>query len=391
MTSPLDDLRVLDLSQAIAGPLVGRALADLGADVVRVEWPGGDVTNRFGAARAGLTGVFTQMNAGKRGVAIDRARPGGTELILRLAAAADVVIENFRPGVLDRAGLGYEALSAANPRLVMVSISGFGRTGSFAGRRAYAPVIHAESGLLARLAEPGGAVNDLAISLADDVAALHATIGVLAALHHRSATGRGQHLDISMLEAMMATDDHMSDTLDDADEPADTRGTVWTAVGGPLLIAGDPRTVWRLLGAHAGLRDGLGPEAGVEEKKTARHAVIAAWVASFDDRDELTAALDAAGLAWASVRNGPTLLASPPVVERGVVAEVDAHDGGTRRVVRMPYHFSAATSGVRGPAPRAGQHNHEVLADWLGLDDAAIATLVATGALRPPPARPATP
>ncbi len=137
-SGPLADLKVLDLSQAIAGPLIGRILADMGADVVRVEWPGGDVTNRFGATRAGLTGLYTHMNAGKRGIAVDRTRPGGTDLLLRLAAVADVVVENFRPGVLDRAGLGWDALSAVNPRLVMVSVSGFGRTGSSAARRAYA-------------------------------------------------------------------------------------------------------------------------------------------------------------------------------------------------------------------------------------------------------------
>ncbi|MSX80706.1 MAG: CoA transferase, partial [Actinobacteria bacterium] len=147
--SPLDGVRVLDLSQAIAGPMTGRVLADLGADVVKVEWTNGDITNRFGPVRGGITGVFLHMNAGKRGISVDRTAPGGTELLLRLAAKADVVVENFRPGVLDRWGLGYEALSAGNPSLVMVSISGFGRTSQESQRQAYAPVLHAEAGLVA--------------------------------------------------------------------------------------------------------------------------------------------------------------------------------------------------------------------------------------------------
>src|SRR5438093_2163169 len=121
MTFPMEGLRVLDLSQAVSGPYAARVLADLGADVVKVEWPRGDITNVFGRKIGGVSGLFTQMNANKRGVAIDLSSPAGVELVLQLAAAADVVIENFRPGVLDRAGLGYDALAARNPRLVLLS------------------------------------------------------------------------------------------------------------------------------------------------------------------------------------------------------------------------------------------------------------------------------
>ena len=176
-------MRVLEFAQAISAPFVGRILADLGADVVKVEWENGDVTNRFGPATAGLTGVFTHMNAGKRGLGVDLKAPGAGDLLHRLADPADVVVANFRPGVLDRAGLDYDYLRATNPDLVMVSISGFGRTSPDAQRPAYAPVLHAESGLLARQAEfDDRPVTDLAMSLADQVAAMHATIAVLAAL-----------------------------------------------------------------------------------------------------------------------------------------------------------------------------------------------------------------
>ena len=169
-TGPLAGRRVLDLTQAIAGPYVGRILADLGADVVKVEWTNGDVTNRFGPPTAGLTGLFTHMNAGKRGIGLDLKSPGAVDLVRRLAGRADVVLENFRPGVLERAGLGYAELSADNPGLVMASVSGFGRTGPEAGRAAYAPVIHAESGILARQAAmDGGPVVDLVMSFADQI------------------------------------------------------------------------------------------------------------------------------------------------------------------------------------------------------------------------------
>src|SRR3954454_6239396 len=242
LPAPLDGVRVLELAQAISAPFVGRILADLGADVVKVEWENGDVTNRFGPPTAGLTGLFTHMNAGKRGVGVDLKGPGGADLLHRLADRAYVVVANFRPGVLDRAGLGYDALQATNPRLVMVSISGFGATSPDSQRPAYAPVLHAESGLLARLAAfDDRPVADLAMSLADQVAAMHATIAVLSAVHQRERTGAGQHIDLSMLESLLATDDHAPDAVD-GPRAADPRGYAWDAAGGPVLVSIDPKT-----------------------------------------------------------------------------------------------------------------------------------------------------
>ena len=380
--SPLDGVRVLDLSQAIAGPMTGRVLADLGADVVKVEWANGDITNRFGPVRAGITGLFLHMNAGKRGVSVDRTAPGGTELLLRLAAKADVVVENFRPGVLDRWGLGYEALSAANPSLVMVSISGFGRTSPESQRQAYAPVLHAEAGLVARQAKVDNMpMTDVAISLADEVAAMHASIAVLAALNMRHRTGMGQHIDLSMLEALIATDDHTSEAVDGRSDINDSRGYVWDVVGGPLLISADPRTTWTRLSAYAGLVDPTPPGASVETKVANRREAMRSWLASFTDRDVLKAGLERANLAWADVRDNSTLFENASLRDGRAVVQVDDHGGGTRGVVRMPYRFSNAESTARGTAPRRGQHNAEVLADWLGTTPEETAALVAGGAL----------
>src|SRR5829696_1796905 len=292
MEGPLAGHRVLDLSQAIAGPMVGRILADLGADVVKVEWPNGDVTNRFGPTIAGLTGVFTHMNAGKRGIGVDLKSPGGAALLRRLAGRADVVVENFRPGILDRAGLGYADIAATNPAVVMASVSGFGRTSPESGRAAYAPVIHAESGLLARQAAVDGRpVTDYTVSFADEIAALHTSVAVLAALTMRARTGVGQHIDMSMLEALVATDDHASDAIDGIDEPADTRGYAWDAPGGPILVATQPRHMWKVLAVAHGLTDGTAPDADVATKAAARRDALAAWMQSFPNRARLVAAL----------------------------------------------------------------------------------------------------
>ena len=188
---PLAGLKVLDFSRVLAGPFAGRMLADLGADVVKIEPPEGDVTRLWGRRVAGIAGYFAQQNAGKRDLCLDLSRSGAAEFVARLAETADVVVENFRPGVMDRLGIGYEVLSTVNPRLVMLSISGFGQAGPESGRAAYAPIVHAESGVVARqVAFTGTPAAELPLSVADTNAALHGLVGLLAALWARERTGQ---------------------------------------------------------------------------------------------------------------------------------------------------------------------------------------------------------
>ncbi|MGH9036283.1 MAG: CaiB/BaiF CoA transferase family protein [Acidimicrobiia bacterium] len=379
---PLEGFRVLDLSRALSGPYAGRLLADLGADVVKVEPPDGDMTRRLGQVRHGLSGLYTQLNPGKRNVCLDLQTPGGRDLARRLAGAADVVVENFRPGVAHRLGLGWEELSAEHPRLVMLSISGFGQTGPEASRRAFAPVIHAESGLLARQSEADGCgPHDLVLGLADSLAGLHGIVAVLAALLLRDRTGAGQHIDMGMLDAVLATDDYLHQVVDQV--PVwPVRGRVWDAPGGPIMIAADPKMIWFELSRHYGLTDPSPAGADVSVKAANRVAVIAAWALAFPSRAELIEALEKAGLAWGEVRTPRNVLESPTVQARAMVADVDDRGGGHRRVVQTPYKFSAAAAGVRGPATYRGEQNREVLAEWLGLDDGEIAALVAGGVLQ---------
>lgn len=377
---PLEGLKVLDLSQALSGPFAGRMLGDLGADVVKVEWPRGDATNLYGLRRNGISGLFFQVNASKRGIAVNRDVPQGRDLLRELAGRADVVIENFRPGVLDRAGLGYEALSAGNPGLIMLSISGFGRTSPEAQRQAYAPVIHAESGLLARQAaldnrEP----TDIALALADSVASLHGVVAILAAVVLRQRTGAGQHIDLSMLEAMVATDDYTHYAIE-GEEVYAARGEIFDAPGGPVLIAADRKTLWHRVSRHVGLPD-PGPTMPPEAAFEARFEAARRWILSFPDRESLIRELEAAQLPWAEVRDTATLLQSPSLQAREVVATVTAHDGEGRGVIRMPYRFSAAVSDVTRGAPARGQHSREVLRDWLGFDDAHVDELTSCGAV----------
>jgi len=374
MPAPLPPWRVLDMSQAISGPYAGRILSDLGADVLRIEGPRTDVTDLFGVVADGRAGMYAQMNAGKRNVGIDLAVAGAADLARDLATQADVLIENFRPGVMDRLGLGYERLSAANPQLIMLSVSGFGATGPDAGRRALAPVIHAESGLLARQAElDDREPTDLPLALADTLTGLHAAIAVLAALHHRAVTGLGQHIGLSMLAAVAASDDHAHAAIDGSTEPYSSRGTIWQAPGGPILIAAPPKHAWVMLSRRGLITDPASPDSDLDTKVRLRQQAIQDWMLTFADRGALIAALEGAGVAWANLADSTAAFADG--------AHTASLPGTDRRVVAMPYDFSAASASVPRAIARRGEHNADALGDWLRYDHARIGELTAAGVL----------
>jgi len=377
---PLAGIRVLDLSRVVSGPYAGRILADLGADVVKVESPAGDITQFAGMIENERSGSFAQMNAGKRSIGIDLDADGSTEIVRSLAAECDVVIENFRPSVLPRRGLGWADLSAINPRLVMLSISGFGATSGYSERRAYAPVIHAESGLLARYAELDGRMpSDIPLALGDVLSSLHGSIAVLAALRLRDVTGVGQHIDMSMLDAMVASDDYQHFVVDDRIEPYPTRGTVWQVAGGPLLLAASAKHAWAEISRQRGLRIGDDVAADVDAKIAARRTALEEWFANFSTRQEVLDELDRLGLAWADIVSPDDVLRSPAFDGRQISTRPDGP--GTRAIVRMPYNFSAATSGPTRGAATTGQDTDDVLREWIGLGDDAIRLLRSTGAL----------
>ena len=381
MDSPLEGLRVLDFSRVLAGPFAGRMLCDLGAEVVKLEPPEGDVSRGWGQRRAGLSGYYTQQNAGKESLCINLDAPGATALVRRLASEADIVIENFRPGVMARHGLAYQDLSADHPRLIMLSISGFGQDGPESHRAAYAAVLHAEAGFVARQAEQDGrAASDPVLSIADMNAGLHGLVGILSALHLRQRTGRGQHIDIAMLDTMLATDDYANFATDEV-PLIRGGGEVWDASGGPIMIVGDFRTIWKLLVKFHGLVDPTPADADLATKIRLRREAVATFFRSFGERKELIAALDHVNLAWGDIRSNVDAFDSPTARARGSLAEVDDRNAGTRRIVQSPYRFSDARSGVRAGAAYRGEHNHDVLARWLDASAEEICQLEVDGIL----------
>jgi len=381
---PLADLTVVDFSQVLAGPYVGRLFADLGANVIKIESPAGDLSRSIAPRRdRGMSGLYTWANVGKRNVCLDLTKDAGHELALALVAKADIVVENFRPGVADRLGIGWEAVHAANPRAVMVSISGFGATSSLRDRGAFAPSIHAATGLLeyqARKTEQP--IRPLADARADITTALHATVAVLAALRVAQRTGQGEYIEMAMYDAVLAAYPETPFELLDPPEPRydtppfDAGGNGWLVVAGPL------QHIWAEASRAFGLEDPAPPGADIPTKARLRHAAIERWMAAQPGRAALIGTLESAKLACAPVETLRDALTGPFARERELLVEVDDRRGGKRRVVRSPYRFSRSAAAVQGPPPRRGEHNVEVLREQLGMRENEIRSLRAVGVLR---------
>ncbi len=402
---PLHGLVVLDLSRVLSGPICGRSLADLGARVIKVEPPAGDLT-RFSVPRHGaISGYYAQQNSGKENVSIDLDTPAGRHLLFDLACRADVLIENFRPGVCARLGVGYDAVAAANPGVIYASLTGFGQTGPWADNRAYAVVAHAAGGLTAEQLEHRQRVsghrvlaND-AWSHGDVYTGLITLSGILAALHARHDTGRGQHLDVAMVDAMLFVNEHAQERLAGETDPGDPAilGSGWspvveTADSTLVSVAGDPGGVacdnfLAVMGRDDLLAD---PAMRTWEGRSARSSALRedfrAFAATIPTAELLIGLLDDAGLAAAEVRSVTELAASDYVAHRGSIVEVDDRAGGTFAIPQGPWRFSESPSGVAGPPAWRGEHNRVVCADVLGMGDDAIDRLEAEGALvsRPP-------
>ncbi len=386
---PLANLKVLDFSRVLAGPFAGRMLSDLGADVVKVEPPDGDVTRFWGKVVGGIPGYYHQQNAGKRNISIDLRNPAAKDLVFGLVRHADILIENYRPDVMPRLGLGYAALKAINPRLIMLSISGFGANGPESRRPAYAPIVHAEVGLLARAVRRGKVAHrDLPLSVADTNASLHGLIGVLAAVILRERTGLGQHIDIAMVDATLATDDQIHYELEDSEATMGLPNDVWETGAGPILISSDFRLLWRLMTTELGVVDPTTRDMDLDTKIAARRQVAQDYLTALSDWPQVEAAMDRMNTAWGRVRAGATLREQPTLKHRGSIVEIDDRAGGTRPIPQSPYRFSDARSGVRGPAPHLGEHNAQVLGEWLGMASADVTDLTARGVLAAGSAQP---
>lgn len=371
---PLEGVRVLDLTRFVSGPHATRLLADLGADVVKVEPPAGDGTRRWGRRVGDVGPYFSQQNCGKRSIVVDLRTPRGVEVCRRLAAVADVFVENFRPGVADRLGLGAGTLRAANPRLVYASVSGFGPEGDMADRRAYANVVHAAVGLLERQGRYlGTGPVPIRWSAADTTSALHLAVGILAALVRRDRTGAGDVVRVAMFDATLASDDFAAFDLWDPDPDAPRPDPVLlrTADGWVMVSANPVLEPGPFLEAVG--RPGLASVPPWHDRRARREhrSVLIADLEAVTSRwptGEVERAFHEAGLAVARVRSTTGAVAWARTQPRPVIVDVDDRRGGTVPLINSPQRFGEAAAGVSGTVPALGEHTAEVLGGWLGLD-----------------------
>lgn len=384
--APFADLRVVEFAQVLAGPYSGRLLAELGADVIKVEAPAGDLSRRIAPKRdRGQSGLYTWANLGKRNVCLDLTKPEARAVALDLVRASHAVIENFRPGVADRLGVGWRDVHAANPRAVMVSVSGYGSDSSLRDHGAFAPTMHAATGLIEyqqRKAGPGAAIVNLPDARADLTTALHATIGLLAALRSAERAGVGEHLDLAMFDAVLATYPETPFELLDPPEVREEPPPYDAGPNGHVAVAGPPQHVWAEIARAFELADPAPPEADLPTKARLRQAAIERWMASQPGREALLEKLAGAKIPAAPVVSLREALEGDFARERGLLVPVDDRRGGARPVVRLPYRFSETAVGAPRPAPQRGEHNVEVLRDVLGYEAERIAALGAAGVLQ---------
>jgi crotonobetainyl-CoA:carnitine CoA-transferase CaiB-like acyl-CoA transferase len=367
MSYPLEGLKVLDFSRVLAGPFAARMLSDLGADVVKIEPPEGDVTRYWGKEIANIPGYYHQQNAGKRNICIDLRAQGSVDLVNELVSEADILIENYRPDVMSRLGIGFEELKQINPRLVMLSITGFGHNGPESRRATYAPVVHAEAGLIYRAHQRNQIpYHDLPLSIADTNASLHGLVGLLSAIIMRDKTGLGQHIDIAMIDATVATDDQMHYDLEDSRDTGPLQNEIWEPPFGPVLISNDFRLLFRLLTTRLGLVDPSTPAMELPEKIRVRRQAVKDFIDTLDTRDKFEEAMKTINVAWGEIRDPSEMADQVTIKARGTITDIDDRAGGTRPITQSPYRFSGATSGVRGPAAHRGEHNQQIMSEWLG-------------------------
>jgi crotonobetainyl-CoA:carnitine CoA-transferase CaiB-like acyl-CoA transferase len=393
----LEGMRVLDLSRVIAGPYCARLLGDLGADVVKVERPGRGDDLRATRGKDGMNAAFAAVNRNKRGIAVDLQHPEGARLTFELARRADVVIENFLPGVAGRLGLGYEAVGAVNPAVVYVSVTGFGQTGPYARRAGYNTIAQGMSGIMAITGMPGHPPTRVGGSVADVTAALVAFGGVGAALVHRLRTGRGQHLDVSLLASMLGLlPDPVAHYFESGVRPGRegnrnphlTPAEAFPTADGHVTVVLMNTDQWerfcRVLGDEALRTD---PRFATNAARLEHHAELRARVEACltgAPTREWVARFEAAQIAAGPIYEFDEVFEDPQVQHLGLVVEMPQPGyplhAGRVRMLDFPFRASATPAAVRRPAPRLGEHTAEVLAA-LGLSRGEIERLRDAGVI----------
>lgn len=389
----LRGLRVIEMGQLIAGPFCGQLMADFGAEVIKLEPPGkGDPMREWGHEKPqGVSLWWSVIARGKKSVEIDARRPEGQALIRDLVAASDVLIENFRPGTMEKWGLGYDALSAVNPRLVMIRVSGYGQTGPYAHKAGFGAIGEAMGGLRHVVGDPSTPPSRMGISIGDTLAATFACLGGMMALHARARTGRGQVVDSAIYEAVLAVTESLVTEYALTGYIRERTGAILpniapsnvypTRDGAYVLIAANQDNVFRRLAAAMG-RPALAddPRYSTHDARGGRQAELDALIAEWtrgQDRVALGALLDDAGVPRGDIYRGPEMLEDAHFKARDAIARVMHPTLGELRMQNVAPRLSNTPGRIRGAGPELGEHNDAVLRGMLGLDAGRLAELEA--------------
>jgi len=389
---PLADITVLDFTRVIAGPFASALLADLGADVIKVESMNGDDSRHFAPKLDGDGALFVLLNRGKRSITLNLKSKQAADILSGVVERCDVVVENFRPGVAAKLGIDYKTLSAVNPGLVYASISGFGQTGPNAKRPAYDNIAQAMSGFMSINGWPDGPPTRAGESLADVTAGLYAVVTILAALHERERTATGQYIDVAMVDSVLsilvtAVSSYLygkgvpgrCGNANPVSAPLDS----FAARDGYLIIAVANDPLFRVLSETIGRPDLPGdPRFATDplrkEHEDALREAIEGWTRE-RTVDEAVAALDAAGVPAGPILDVEQALRSAEASARPLVTRVEHPGEGSIPMLRQPAVLSAHRELPIGPPPRLGEHTDEILREFLGCDDEQIETLRSEG------------
>ncbi len=391
----LEGLRVLDLTRVLAGPYATMVLADLGADVIKVELPGvGDDARHYGPYIDGESAYFLSLNRNKRSITLNLKSPHGQRVFRDLVPLVDILVENFRPGTLDRLGLGYETLRDLNPRLIYAASSGFGRTGPYSPRPAYDAVIQAMGGLMSITGQADGEPTRVGTSIADITAGLFAIIGILSALTARERTGQGQVVDVAMLDCQVAILENAIARYSVTGEVPRPQGNRHPSIvpfepfetqDGQLMVAAGNDTLWRRL-CEVLERPELAedPRFSTNPLRVTNYADLRPLLAEVF-RGQTTAAwqtrLDAAGIPISPINTVADVMEHPQVLAREMLVQLNHPVAGKMTVPGIPVKLSDTPGALRTAAPTLGQHTEEVLSELLGYTAEQIAQLRTEGAI----------
>ena len=394
---PLEGIRVLDFTRVLSGPHATRMLSDLGAEVIKVEPPMGDMT-RFAMPRVNsLSSYFIQQNVGKKNISLDMTKPQAVELLKKLVNHCDIIIENFRPGVMHKMGLDYETLSHLNSRLIYASITGYGATGPWTTRRAYAPVVNAESGITKHQGDVrGGQYANDPHSHGDVYTALEAASAILAALYQREHTGVGQYIDVSMAETMLYVNEHAHNQMWTGVEPVgEIRSfqpadypVLTVADGSMVVVSGHPaeRGTFDFFVAAMQQPELLSDPRFSDVATRLEHFdelmdIMRAWAKTVSTSDEIENRLSQYQLATGRLRSVGELADTQWAHEREAVIEVSDRGDSTVRIPNSPWHFSGSDTTTQGDAKYRGEDNHAIFSEITGLSSEEIAQLENDGVL----------